>query len=195
MTSGGLNKINLVGEIFGGLTVIKEADSSIRGLANWLCLCECGNEFITSGYYLRQGRKKSCGCRNSRHYGNKNPRWSGYKDLSGSYWHRVRQGALARGFPLEISIEDAWEQFINQNKTCALTGQPLIMCDSAAKSRKNLNLQTASLDRIDSKKGYIKGNIQWIHKDINCIKMDLEQNYFIHLCEMVTEYAKKVRGY
>lgn len=130
MVSGGQNKINLVGKVFGGLTVIKEADPSTRGLANWLCKCECGNTIITSGYYLRQGRKKSCGCRNYRKYGKENPKWSGYKDLSGSYWHRVQNGAANRNISLEISIEDAWQQYIKQDKKCALTGLSITMCDS-----------------------------------------------------------------
>ena len=28
----------------------------------WKCRCECGNEFVTSGVYLRNGHTKSCGC-------------------------------------------------------------------------------------------------------------------------------------
>lgn len=28
----------------------------------WKCRCECGNDFVTSGVYLRNGHTKSCGC-------------------------------------------------------------------------------------------------------------------------------------
>jgi len=188
MVSGGQNKINLIGETFGGLLVVAEAAPSKRGLANWKCKCECGNEYTTSGYYLRQGRKRSCGCRNYHHYGSNNPKWSGYFDLSGSYWHRVTQGAKARGLTLTVSIKEAWELYISQDKRCALTGIPITMCDSDVKIRKDLSLQTASLDRIDSSKGYVKGNVQWVHKDINLIKMHLNQEYFISLCKQVTDY-------
>ena len=39
--------------------------------------------------------------------------------------------------------------------------------------------KTASLDRIDSSKGYTEDNIQWVHKDVNQMKMDLpEQRFF-----------------
>lgn len=188
MVGGGNNKIDLNGKIFGGLTVLREVAPSPRGLTNWECLCECGNIYITSGYYLRQGRKKSCGCRNYRRRGSTNPKWSGYQDISGSYWHRVRQGAKNRKIVLQISIEDAWNQYIKQDKKCALSGIPIYMCTSDALNRSDLSTQTASLDRIDSKKGYVVDNIQWTHKDINIIKMDLDQDYFITLCKQVANY-------
>lgn len=48
------------------LTVIKQADDYInpKGVhdAQWLCLCECGNQVIVRGYALKSGRTKSCGC-------------------------------------------------------------------------------------------------------------------------------------
>ena len=39
---------------------------------------------------------------------------------------------------------------------------------------------TASLDRIDSTKGYVRGNIQWVHKDINWFKRDYPKISFWH---------------
>jgi len=54
-------KLNLIGQIFGKLTVIKEApkkNTSIR----WYCECECGKTSISSTVNLRNGGSKSCGC-------------------------------------------------------------------------------------------------------------------------------------
>jgi hypothetical protein len=48
---------------------------------------------------------------------------------------------------------------------------------------------TASLDRIDSSKGYIEGNLQWVHKDVNIMKMDLSQVEFIDYCVKVALYS------
>ena len=38
---------------------------------------------------------------------------------------------------------------------------------------------TASLDRIDSSKGYIKGNVQWVHKNINYMKQEMTNEEFL----------------
>ena len=47
--------------------------------------------------------------------------------------------------------------------------------------------RTASLDRIDSNKGYTIDNVQWVHKDINKMKMDLEEDVFIDNCKLIIE--------
>ena len=42
-----------------------------------------------------------------------------------------------------------------------------------------------SIDRINSDIGYIEGNIQIVHKDINRIKWDLSDKDFYKLCKAV----------
>jgi hypothetical protein len=43
---------------------------------------------------------------------------------------------------------------------------------------------------IDSSKGYIEGNIQWVHKDINNMKWDFTQEEFINYCKLVANNFK-----
>lgn len=55
------------GEIYGSLTVIKEAPlyippSGKGGNRRFECLCECGNTTVAMLNDLRRGYKKSCGC-------------------------------------------------------------------------------------------------------------------------------------
>ena len=53
--------IDLTGQKFGRLTVIKRAEN--KGIqVCWLCKCECGNEKVVNGNGLRRGGTKSCGC-------------------------------------------------------------------------------------------------------------------------------------
>jgi hypothetical protein len=57
---------NLLGHVFGRLTVVARAGSSPAGAALWECRCECGNTVVVNGHLLRdrpsrQGTK-SCGC-------------------------------------------------------------------------------------------------------------------------------------
>jgi hypothetical protein len=50
-----------------------------------------------------------------------------------------------------LSIEDTWELFTKQECRCALSGLPLYF-----PSKRNKTDGNASLDRIDSSKGYEK---------------------------------------
>ena len=56
--------IDLLGQKFGHLTVIKRDGSDARGEAKWLCECDCENHSIISvlGSNLRRGHTQSCGC-------------------------------------------------------------------------------------------------------------------------------------
>ena len=61
--------------------------------------------------------------------------------------------------------------------TCALSGRPITY-----KTKARERGPTASLDRIDSSKGYVKGNVQWIHKDINRMKLNMCEETFVEWC-------------
>lgn len=54
--------IDLTGQRFGRLIVVKEAGRDNQGKALWLCKCDCGNSCIVRGEKLRCGETKSCGC-------------------------------------------------------------------------------------------------------------------------------------
>ncbi len=54
--------INLVGQKFERLVVIKRVENNKWGSSRWLCLCDCDNETIIQGGDLRSGAAKSCGC-------------------------------------------------------------------------------------------------------------------------------------
>lgn len=76
-----------------------------------------------------------------------------------------------------------------QNFKCALTGLPIIIVGG----KNNTKQTTASPDRIDSTKEYELNNIQYVHKIINYMKMDLSQEDFIQFCKLVVEHQKIVR--
>jgi len=54
--------IDLTGQRFGKLIVIKCIGQNKWGYYIYLCKCDCGNEKIISGQNLRNGQTKSCGC-------------------------------------------------------------------------------------------------------------------------------------
>ena len=159
-------------------------DKRKRPRAFFRCLCDCGNECTTRADAVKSGRVISCGCAVQRKgqfmRGPNNPAYAGVGDLSGSRFSEIKSGAKKRNIEFKLTKKYLWNLFTKQNKKCALTGEDLWF------GRRYFPAETnASLDRIDSSKGYIKSNVQWVHKDINRMKHALEQKYFIELCKKV----------
>lgn len=105
--------------------------------------------------------------------GDLNPKWRGYKEISGTYLSQCLKGAVDRGFVYDVTPEQLWNKWIDQQGICCYTG------------RKLTHGIDASLDRIDSKKGYLVDNIQWVHKDINRMKQHFSEETFLTLCREV----------
>lgn len=63
------NMIDLTGQKFGHLTVLKKDKSDKYGHAKWLCQCDCGNpkQISVYGDNLRRGHTQSCGCERRSH--------------------------------------------------------------------------------------------------------------------------------
>jgi hypothetical protein len=174
--------ISEVGKVYGRLTVLSRGENSYpKKNAQWLCKCECGKEKLILGYNLRNGHSTSCGCQMHRLH-SENGKWSGHGEISGTYFGNLQRGAVIRKMDFKISIEEVWDLFLKQNRECALSGILLILHQNP----KDRNA-TASLDRIDSTKGYVTGNIQWIHKDLNNMKLDFSQEEFVNYCKLIAK--------
>lgn len=50
------------GNRYGRLLVLERTDNSPRGIAMWLCRCDCGQIVAARGDHLRSGATQSCGC-------------------------------------------------------------------------------------------------------------------------------------
>lgn len=129
---------------------------------------------------LLSGHTLSCGCI-------KNSISNKYEEISGGYWYNVKLNAKERNIEFNITIKYIWDLFLKQDRRCALSGERLIFVGNYRRNRK---LQTASLDRIDSSCGYVEGNVQWVNKNINYMKMDLPEKEFIELCSKISNYNK-----
>jgi hypothetical protein len=168
------------GRVFGKLTVIDQDHTQNKAL--WICQCECGNIKLARTEHLLKGCQKSCGC--SEHEG----RWKGCGEISGDYWSRVVRGAKSRNLPLEITIQEAWNKFLEQNRKCTLTGLELYFCRNPKKPDKE---HTASLDRIDSSLGYTKNNIEWIHKFVQGMKSNYKKEDVIYYSKLIANNHKE----
>ena len=61
----GKQLIDLTGQRFGKLVVIKRVENTKNNKVQWLCQCDCGNLYTVQGEHLRNGSVKSCGCLHS----------------------------------------------------------------------------------------------------------------------------------
>lgn len=178
------NNEDLTGVKFGRLLVIKR--SNIPGEKIWQCLCDCGKTYYARTYHLSSGRIVSCGCYL------KEKQWTGCGSISGCYWSRIISAANQRNLEFTITIEYAWELFLKQQGICALSGVEIEFAKTTLNYQ--MGLGTASLDRIDSSKGYIEGNVQWVHKQINISKLNLTDKEFIEMCSLVHNYQSEKKS-
>lgn len=154
-----------------------ELISEYKGIEYHVLLrCHCGQEFSTVPSKIFNQHTKSCGCLKTKN----RCRFTGYEDLSGSHYNSIKRGAEVRKIEFSISKKDVWDQFIKQDRKCALTKLDI---QFGNKTKKNT---TASVDRIDNTKGYTVDNIQIVHKYINRMKVCHSQDFFIYLCKLVS---------
>lgn len=102
-----------------------------------------------------------------------------YNDMPITWFNKVRLSAEVRGLEFSITMEDVYSLIVENDFKCALSDMDISFNPFGLK-------HPASIDRIDSSKGYIKGNIQIIHKDLNFMKQQYSQEHFINMCELVT---------
>jgi hypothetical protein len=179
-------KEDLSGKVFGNWTVLElDPNPTCIRTYKWVCKCACGKIKSVLRSSLIDGMSTSCG--GSVHrlglIKDLNHRWKGYGDISASKWSSFKESAGRRNIEFEISIIDGWEQFQKQKGKCALSGMDIWFYP--------MKTRNASLDRIDSSKGYVKGNFQWLHKDINIMKYSFPENIFIDYCTKIYYYHNK----
>lgn len=78
---------NLIGQIFGRLTVIERAENAKDGHARWKCQCSCGNITIVNSNVLKRGHAQSCGCLSKEVASAKAKQQ--YKDLKNQHFGRL----------------------------------------------------------------------------------------------------------
>jgi len=154
-----MKKLNLVGQKFNRLTVIKFAYIKNKRTA-WLCKCDCGNFTIVVNSSLKNGDTKSCGCLKRDKTIEKNilsaKHSMSYTKFYG-VWHRMKQRCLnkkkdnyknygGRG----ITVCERWLKFENFRDDMYLSYK-----------EHKLNNKYTSLDRMNNNENYCKENCRW----------------------------------
>src|SRR5579872_1458676 len=99
-----------------------------KGRFSWRCRCVCGEEVIRREDLFSENKSMSCGCQHpSLHTkGSQNPHWTGFGEISGSYFAQIIHGATARGWEFALTIKELWDLFLQQKEKCGLTGRKLV---------------------------------------------------------------------
>lgn len=79
-------------------------------------------------------------------------------------WCNLKKRAKLKGFDFNLELEDIPQI----PKFCPILGIPIVINEGSHQPTDN----SPSVDRIDSKKGYIKGNVRIISNRANRIKAD-----------------------
>lgn len=167
-----------LGQKFGRWTVLDVIRNGPRDTrAKFVCKCACGS--VKEVLIDNAVSGKSTGCRKcSGMAGSKNPRWGGTKNVPFSFFSIMKKSASARDYDVDVTIDDIQELWDSSSGCCALSGVPITL------STKKMGC-TASIDRIDSSRGYTKDNIQFVHKHVNLMKNHFDQAYFIEMCRKI----------
>ena len=167
---------------FKDLTVLEQSHSNRTGVW-WVCQCVCGKTCIVIASRLNEDNKKTtvgCGCTKYSKI------TKGTKNVSGTFFGSIKNHAKFRKKEFNLTIEylqDLWEK---QGGKCAISN-----VDLEYKLGRNFYGQTMSLDRIDSSKGYVEGNVQWVHKQVNFMKLQMSKEELLEWCKIILENNKK----
>ncbi len=178
--------IDLTGQKFGRLTVIKRAENAKCSNIQWFCQCECGKQTIVQGGTLRSGRTKSCGCLRIKH------KYAIIDKISSTYemWKNIIQRCTnsnnsrykdygGRG----IRVCEAWRSFDH-------------FFEDMGERPPN-----TSIDRIDNNKGYYKANCRWATRKEQArntrtnklITINGETKCLVEWCEIYQKSYHKIR--
>lgn len=167
----------LAGNTYSNWTVIQPV---IRGdrIYRYECRCVCGRTSLVMGAHLQSGKSK--GCRKCADLASRT-------GISKSHWGAITTGAKNRGLPVTMTWDDAERLFNEQGGKCRFTGLPITLPATWIEFKSGQ--YSASLDRIDSSRGYELDNVQWLHRDVNYMKMDLPEERFLELCRLIVKAA------
>jgi hypothetical protein len=118
-------------------------------------------------------------CHNKLGKGNKGK----YREIPISWFEEKKRRSIQREKEWDITIEYIWKIYLKQGKVCALSGLPLDF-------DKDSDQGMVSIDRINNDKGYVKRNVQLLHKKVNFMKYVYTQKEFIEICNLVASKHK-----
>ena len=101
------------------------------------------------------------------------------KTLVYYYLKNIEKRALIKNLSFNLDEEFLTKLLDNQGYKCNLSGVDIIL------NLKGKTINTASIDRKDSKIGYIKENVQWVALPINYMKSNYKEEDIIDFLKLL----------
>ena len=183
------NVPDLTGKLFGYLTVLHRVENSKFGNACWLCRCVCGREITLSTNVLHQGKRPtlgqvSCGCHKAR------MRVHPFQYVLGMY----KGSAKKRGFKFSLPI-DLFRTLLDSR--CDYCGTPPSLKLNRGMMQRfeaHADYRYNGIDRVDSSKGYIPGNVVPCCATCNRMKLNHPYDFFIAQIKRILAHYEQKAG-
>lgn len=148
--------------------------------------CYCGKVHKKTSIEIKRKLKhdskffcsRSCSAKGNS---SKNPRGKDEFTVFRKFLNKANSRKIIKDFDCDITLEYLKELWEKQRGVCPYLGIVLSLGPT-----RNPNLK-ASLDRIDSSKGYIKGNVQFISMTMNYAKSSFNEEVLYNLIDLIVK--------
>jgi hypothetical protein len=172
----------------------------LKGVKKEYCEClECGNKNKIDFYPSNKSLCKKCkSISNKDEYSNlsldkKNKKLNKQKNWAKNNIIKIRvlaakHRAIRKNIEFDIDVNFIHELLKKQNGLCKYTGVLLDINNVDTNNNSHMNINSLSIDRIDSSKGYTKDNVVLVTAIVNSMKNDLSENEFIKIIKKIFNY-------
>lgn len=129
-------------------------------------LCRDCNREVSKAYRERNS---------TRYYENQKARRENENVFISQTFYSLKTRTSKKGLEVTVTTEYLLKLLQDSEYKCSVTGQAMNL---RSHPRKKANPFKASLDRIDSTKGYTEGNVQWVCWAVNQMKSDKTEAEF-----------------
>lgn len=168
--------IDLTGQRFNKLVVLRKSGNDKYRKTIWLCQCDCGNLKEVTRERLMTGQK-SCGCI-----------WKDKRIGSLAVEHKIlsryKGNAITRNIKWKLSEQKFYELI---NSPCHYCGQ----VDKKLNDNTGEYFFLNGIDRINSSKDYVDGNVVSCCKRCNIAKNDMTYSEFMDWISRVYVHVRQ----